>query len=622
MSASTRGAPPFVQQLQRAAAQRGRLDPLYQDLSEQLTRILQRLYPVWTLIGPGLSDPAHIELHSRWIYLDADELLGPRAELAAGRLQRRAILRTLGAALHETLHAKHTKRWALEHELALAASGDPADRQLALDRRLLEEPRMEATGCRDFAAGSLRARFAARALEAAVTDVILPRFAAELAVGELAGSPASRELAGRATVYLRARTLYGIIDRAALAPLEPIWQRSLGSADMAALGDLYARVLWIHDGDLDGLDVAARRYREIIGPSDEPPDGSDGDGDATDSDGGEGGHGEADDGQAAESSGPRTTGDVADAPASLAEALEQAIAGARGDQLAQLDEEVDLQQLLDRVARDGAPAGRPRDGGGGTGAPQGRLPDRGVDRPPFADEVQSARRYATRLQRAITIGTREIDKRTPGGCFDGRAHARGQAQRAAGQPITTRPWRVTRVVRAPIHAPHVLLVVDTSGSMAAYEYALGPIAWILSTGLRAIDGRLAIALFGDAVALLSDGRDPLRLVPGLRTGGGTAFAGDALCLAADALDMTDPRRVRLAYCLSDGGWYDTRAGVEKIRRLAAHGVPTIHLAIGAEPLSVEADRIVVLDDPADALDRIAADTVAALQAASRAPRRG
>ena len=85
--------------------------------------------------------------------------------------------------------------------------------------------------------------------------------------------------------------------------------------------------------------------------------------------------------------------------------------------------------------------------------------------------------------------------------------------------------------------------------------------------------------------------------------------------------MTDPRRARLAYCLSDGGWYDTRAGVERIRWLAAHGVPTVHLAIGSAPLSVEAERVVVIDDPADALDRIAADTVAALQAATPTRRR-
>jgi hypothetical protein len=72
----------------------------------------QRLYPVWALIGPGLSDPGHIEIHSRTVYLDSDALLGPREAIAAGRLEQRAILRCFGVALHETFHAKHTKRWA------------------------------------------------------------------------------------------------------------------------------------------------------------------------------------------------------------------------------------------------------------------------------------------------------------------------------------------------------------------------------------------------------------------------------------------------------------------------------------------------------------------------------
>jgi len=46
-------------------------------------------------------------------------------------------------------------------------------------------------------------------------------------------------------------------------------------------------------------------------------------------------------------------------------------------------------------------------------------------------------------------------------------------------------------------------------------------------------------------------------------------------------------------------------------------VPTIHLSIGIEPLSVEAGRICVLDDPADALDHVARDTVEALRASTR-----
>ena len=297
------------------------------------------------------------------------------------------------------------------------------------------------------------------------------------------------------------------------------------------------------------------------------------------------------------------------------DALEHALEHARAGQLKQLDEDVDLKALLAAAGDRDRPA---RGGGPGTGRPSGRMPDRGVDRPPFADEIQQARRYATRLRQAITQGTRRIDKRTPGGRFDGRAYARGQAQVTTGRPVTTHPWQVTRQVRAPIEAPHVGLIIDTSGSMRAYEYALGPIAWILTDGLRQIDGRCATALFGNGAELLADGTAPMPRVPGITTGGGTAFAGDAIELVCEQLEMTNPRRPRFVYVVSDGGWADTRAGVERIRWLAEHAVPTIHLSIGIAPLSVECDRITVITDPADALDQIAADTVSALRARRRA----
>ena len=55
-----------------------------------------------------------------------------------------------------------------------------------------------------------------RALQAAVVDVILPRFAEQILHAALAGEPLSRDMAGRAMVYLQARTHYGIVDRAVL----------------------------------------------------------------------------------------------------------------------------------------------------------------------------------------------------------------------------------------------------------------------------------------------------------------------------------------------------------------------------------------------------------------------
>ena len=168
-------------------------------------------------------------------------------------------------------------------------------------------------------------------------------------------------------------------------------------------------------------------------------------------------------------------------------------------------QDVDLDQVLRDAAARVRVSPASSASGRGTGLPTGRMPDRGVDRPPYPDEVQHARRYANRLRQAITHGTRQIDKRTPGGRFDGRAYARGRAEQAAGRPISTHPWRITRQVAAPIQEPHVGLVIDTSGSMSAYEYALGPIAWILTDGLRQIGGRCATALFGNSAELLADG---------------------------------------------------------------------------------------------------------------------
>ena len=595
-----RGRPAvFVAQLHRAAAQRGRLDPVYQELSDHWTGILQRLYPVWALIGPGLSDPGHIEIHCRTVYLDSEALLGTREQITSGRLERRAVVRCFGVALHETFHGKHTKRWTIERDIALSESDDPVERQLAVDRRLLEEPRMEAHGVREQPAGTLRARFIRQALGAAVTDVILPAFARELLVAATAGTPLTRDMVGRATVYLQARTHYGILDPAVLHGLRKVWRQVLGDQDLHTLDELFSKLIWIPDGELEALDRAAREYRAIIGPPD-PPASEDQD-DARSSD--------------------RSTGGSGDGPASgsLGEALEQALDQAREGQLEQLDADLDLQQVLADAAaqheRD-APRGRGR----GTGRPTGRMPDRGVDRPPAPDEIQQARRYATRLRQALTHGTRRIDKRTPGGRFDGRAYTRGQAQRQTGRPVTTHPWRITRQVTAPIQEPHVGLVIDTSGSMAAYEYALGPICWILTDGLRQIGGRCATALFGNTAALLADGTRPLPLVPGIKTGGGTAFAGDAIELLCEYLEMTNPRRPRFVYVLSDGGWADTQAGVSRVRWLAEHDVPTIHLSIGIAPLSVECDRVHVITDPAQALDHIAADTVAALRTRARPAR--
>jgi len=619
----------FAQQIARAAAQRGRLDPVYQVLSDHYTLMLQRLYPVWALIGPGLSSPAHIELHSRTVMLDSDRLLGDRQTIASGRLESFRILVSIGCALHEVFHAAHTKPWILERDIHLTDSDDPAERQLAADRRLLEEPRMEAHGIRDHPATTGRGRFVRKAIRAAVADIIAPAFLAEMTLNTLLGQPVTRELCGQSMTYLHARTHCDTIDPTALTPLEPIWQQVLGPDDIKALDDLYARLVWIDDGEQDALDRFAREYRTIIGSAPAPPPatpagvGDCGDGGRGDTTGeaGQGGDDACTDASTGGGSGGGEGQSAARGPTigSLREAMQDAIAAGRQGELEQLDEDISLQELLARQTGqhpDAAALGA----GSGTGLPTGRMPDRGVDRPPCPDEVQQAVRLATRLANARAQGFKRVDKRTPGGRFDARGYVRARAQRAASLPVTSRPWSIRREIRAPLEEPHVGLIIDTSGSMRVCEYALGPIAWILTSALQRIGGRVAIALFGNGLELLTDGTQPLPRVPGIMTGGGTAFAGDAIELVSGHLDMENPRRPRFVYVLSDGGWADTQAGVEKIRSLRGVGVPTMHLSIGTlPPLSVEADRICVLDDPATAMDIIASDTVEALRSASRRP---
>ena len=156
----------------------------------------------------------------------------------------------------------------------------------------------------------------------------------------------------------------------------------------------------------------------------------------------------------------------------------------RQSELKQLNEDLDLQTLLKAATKTEPSNGRGR----GIGMPTGRMPDRGVDRPPMSDEVQMARQYARRMHQAREVGLKRIDKRTPGGRFNARAHMRAHAQRTIGTPVTAHPWEITKVVTVPLQEPHVGLVIDTSGSMGSYEYALGPIAWVSAPALESSAG--------------------------------------------------------------------------------------------------------------------------------------
>ena len=508
--------------------------------------ILQRLYPVWALIGPGLSDPGHIEIHSRTVYLDSDDAARPARR--DRRRHARAAARScacFGVALHETLPRQ-----------AHQALGDRARHRARPSQRTRPTGSSRSTGgcsrsrgwrptaSASFPPDSLRGRFVRRALQAAVIDVILPAFA-----GQLLALARRRPAADARPRRARDRLPAGPHPLRHRRPGRPrpgcarSGARCSASDDLAALDELFARLIWIADGELERLDDAAREYRRIIGAPDPPPSAG---GDRRSAGGsGDGG------GAAIPAKATAPTPAAGRQRGSLADALEQAIAQ-RPRRPARAARR--RTSTCSRCSRRGRRRRRGRaelGRGRGTGLPTGRMPDRGVDRPPYPDEVQHARRYATRLRQAITHGTRQIDKRTPGGRFDGRAYARGRAEQAAGRPVSTPP-----VADHPAGAPR------RSRSRTSGWSSTPPARWPpTSTRSGRSPGSSPTACARSAGAARPPcsataprcsptARDRCALVPGIRTGGGTAFAGDAIELVSDQLEMTNPRRPRFVYVLS------------------------------------------------------------------------
>ena len=103
--------------------------------------------------------------------------------------------------------------------------------------------------------------------------MILPAFAEQVLELAAAGrplTPRSRRARDASTCTPAPTT--GSSTRADLDRLAAsCGARCSASTTSDALDDLYARVVWIPDGELERLDDAAREYRRIVGEPDPPP---------------------------------------------------------------------------------------------------------------------------------------------------------------------------------------------------------------------------------------------------------------------------------------------------------------------------------------------------------------
>ena len=588
----------FATELTRAAAQRGKLDPLYRELSDDWTLILQRLFPVWALIGPGLAEPGHIELRSRTVYLDSDELLGtaradPRRGARAPRDPahlRRRDPRGPPRQAHQALGHRARPRARRVRRPGRA----PARRRPRAARGAAHGgPRLPRVPRRQPRAG---ASCASRS-SAAVLDCIVPRFAAQLALAALAGQPVTRDMAGRAMTYLHARTHYGVVDPAALAAAaadlargarRPTTSTRSTTSTPGSSGSPTARTRRCRSGRGATATSSARptrRRRRTPAATARRPARRPGD------------------------AGPTRRRGRRPARRRLAartRSSARASTRARG-QLEQLDEDVDLRRRSSRRA--GAARRRDAATGAGTGAPTGRMPDRGVDRPPFPDEVQ--RGPPLRQAPAARPHARHCGGSTsarPAGASTAAPTRAAASSAPPGGPSSAHPWTITREITAPIEEPHVALVIDTSGSMARLRVRARPDRLDRH---RRVPRRSA----GGAPPRCSatpprcSATAPSRCRTSRRSASAAAPRSPA---TRSRIGCRPPRDGPTAAARAPSTCSPTAAGTTPrpaCRRSA--GSPSTASrrstsSIGAEPLSVEASRICVLTDPADGLDVIAA----------------
>ena len=342
--------------------------------------------------------------------------------------------------------------------------------------------------------------------------MILPRFAEQVAHAALAGRPLTRDMAGRASVYLQARTHYGVVDPSVLVALRgDVAPGARRRATCARSTTCSRALIWIADGELDALDDAARAlpgdHRRARPAAPVKPTGA-----ARPA--GRAGR------RPGETGGRRRGGELqpvsADRWPTRSSTRSTTRAPASSSSSTRTSTSADCSsEARDRGRHDGRPARA------GTGLPGGRMPDRGVDRPPFPDEIQQARRYATRLRQAHHRRARADRQAHPGRALR-RARLRARPARSAPPAGPSAPTRggSRASVRAPIEAPHVGLVIDTSGSMGAYEYALGPIAGSSPTACARSAGAAPARCSATAPSCSPTAPRRCRSSPGSRPGAG------------------------------------------------------------------------------------------------------
>ncbi|GAB3861791.1 VWA domain-containing protein [Dactylosporangium cerinum] len=198
---------------------------------------------------------------------------------------------------------------------------------------------------------------------------------------------------------------------------------------------------------------------------------------------------------------------------------------------------------------------------------------------PTEPEQRAARDLAARLRQAHSEHP-EPGKRPsliPPGRLRARAAITAEAQTAAGQIPTAAPWQ--QRAQLPPEKPklHLAVLVDLSGSMAAYAEAMSSAAWVFSHAARRAEASTTTIGFGSRTTVLVTPRQRPQQVLHMRTGGGTTTFPQAVKVADQLLNLRHGRTLRMVAVVSDGDLADKPAAQRLITTLHRAGCAVLWL---------------------------------------------
>lgn len=244
--------------------------------------------------------------------------------------------------------------------------------------------------------------------------------------------------------------------------------------------------------------------------------------------------------------------------------------------------------------------------------------------PPTAEQKSAATRLARAMAQAAQPPREAtvVDSEAPPGRLNMRGALAGAAQKAAGAPVTAKPWRRTVRRRAVDPKIRVGIALDVSGSMNAFVAPAVTAAWMLAHAAKRTGGTAAAATFGiNARALIPPGKVPAQIpVPDLE------WSTDHLDIVIDALDRalglgTSSEHARLLFLITDGGLTGSqlRPVADQCEQLIQAGCAVIQ--IGPEhSWELEVCRMAEVADPVASLTLITQTATTALRDAARRSR--